>query len=221
MVTVLKDTQIPGVEVIPCRLNGPRGIVKSFLAYDDDSLVVIDTGFSDADGDLIAERIERLGRTPADVTYCVITHRHGDHTGGLKRLRSLATFPVVAHENEAQGVEATCGVAVDRVVRDGDELPEAGGIQVIHMPGHTSGSIALYLRRSRSLAIGDAIVSAGEHLMVSPVYLCSDPSQADDSVRRLHALNLTLDNLLVAHGDDVYGDVARPLSRIFTGPRPE
>ena len=219
MVTVLKDNPIDGVEVVPCRLEGPRGVVKAFMAHDDGSLVVIDTGFNDADTDRLVARLEKIGRSPSDISACVITHRHGDHVGGLKKLRSLADFPVVSHVDEAAGIEATCGVKVDRVVRDGDVLDEAGGIQVVHMPGHTPGSIALYITRSRSLAVGDAILSGGEHLFVSPQYLCADPAQAQESVRRLLSMNLAIDNLLVAHGDDVYRDAARPLGRIFAGPR--
>lgn len=215
MVTILKDIPIPGVEVIPCRQNGPRGIVKAFLVYDDDSLVLVDSGYSDEDADLVLQRIAKIGRSIADLSACVITHRHSDHVGGLRKLRALGEFAVISHELEAEGVAATCGVAVDRVVRDGDELPEAGGIQVIHMPGHTPGSIALYIRRSRALAVGDAIVSAGEHLLVSPAFLSMDPQQATVSVRRLLEMGLEIEHLLVAHGDDVYGETAGPLGRML------
>jgi len=31
MVSILKDIPIDGVKIVPCRVNGPRGIVKSFL----------------------------------------------------------------------------------------------------------------------------------------------------------------------------------------------
>jgi glyoxylase-like metal-dependent hydrolase (beta-lactamase superfamily II) len=66
---------------------------------------------------------------------------------------------------------------------------------------------------------GDAVVSAGEHLVVSPVYLSSDPEAANESVRRLIAMNLDLERLLVGHGDDVYEGAKDNLSRIFAGPR--
>ena len=66
---------------------------------------------------------------------------------------------------------------------------------------------------------GDAIVSAGEHLMVSPTYLSSDPEAAAESVRRVLAMNLDLERLLVGHGDDVYVGAKNNLARIFAGPR--
>jgi len=64
------------------------------------------------------------------------------------------------------------------------------------------------------------IVSAGEHLMVSPTYLSSDPDAAHESVRRLIAMNLDVERLLVGHGDDVYFGAKENMARIFAGPRP-
>src|SRR5687767_14502585 len=105
MVAVIRDQLIDGVTVIPCRLNGPRGIVKSILVHDDSSLVLIDTGFNEADATLISAALARLGRSPADLTSCVITHHHLDHVGGLPALRARASFPVVSHELEAEAIQ--------------------------------------------------------------------------------------------------------------------
>jgi glyoxylase-like metal-dependent hydrolase (beta-lactamase superfamily II) len=72
----------------------------------------------------------------------------------------------------------------------------------------------------KTMMAGDAIVSAGVHLVVSPAYLSSDPEAAGESVKRLIAMNLDLERLLVGHGDDIYEDAKSNLSRIFAGPRP-
>lgn len=48
---------------------------------------------------------------------------------------------------------------VDHALKDGQELPFCGGIQVIHTPGHTPGHISLYLNRYRTLIMGDASYS--------------------------------------------------------------
>ena len=66
---------------------------------------------------------------------------------------------------------------------------------------------------------GDSILSAGEHLVVSPTYLSEDPEQAAQSVRRLIDMNLKIEHILVGHGDDVYAGASQNLGRIFTGPR--
>lgn len=54
-------------------------------------------------------------------------------------------------------------------------------------------NISLHLPRFKTMIAGDAIVSAGEHLMVSPTYLSSDPEAAHESVKRLIQMNLDLE----------------------------
>jgi hypothetical protein len=49
VVSILKDIPIDGVKIIPCRVKGPRGI-------GDERLILVDTGFSDAD--IIMDAIE-------------------------------------------------------------------------------------------------------------------------------------------------------------------
>jgi glyoxylase-like metal-dependent hydrolase (beta-lactamase superfamily II) len=219
MVSILKDKSIEGVKIVPCRINGPRGIVKSFLVTGDDRLILVDTGFADSDADIIMDAIVDLGRKHSDLKLCVLTHRHGDHTGGLKKLKKTLKFEVMAHELDIPAIQKSSGYDVDRVVKGGETLPDCGGIHVIHTPGHTEGHISLHLPRIKTMIAGDAVLSAGEHLVVSPAYLSSDPAAAAESVKRLIAMNLDLERLLVGHGDDIYEDAKVNMSRIFAGPR--
>ena len=46
---------------------------------------------------------------------------------------------------------------MSRAVRDGDVLDFAGGARVIEVPGHTPGSIALYLPDGEAVLTGDAV----------------------------------------------------------------
>lgn len=215
MITVLKDVPVPGIEVVPCRQQGPRGVVKAFLLAEAGGLTLIDSGFSAADADLIHERVERAGRSLGDLRQVLLTHSHRDHTGGLARLLESARPDVVCHEAEAEAVQRETGITVDRRLRDGDRLPDCGGILAIHMPGHTRGSVAFYLEATQALVAGDAIVSAGEHLIVCPPFLCDDPALARASVQRLLELHLPIERVLVSHGDDVYRDAHLPLARIL------
>ena len=221
MVSILKDIPIDGVKIIPCRIAvGNRGVVKSFLlAGDDHRVILVDTGASDADADIIMDAIKDMGHQHADLQLCVLTHRHGDHTGGLKKLKKTLKFEVMAHDLDMPAIQQATGYDVDHIVKGGERLRDCGGINVIHTPGHTAGHISLHLPRIKTMIAGDAIVSAGEHLMVSPTYLSADPEAAHETVRRLIDMNLDLERLLVGHGDDIYFGAKENMARIFAGPR--
>ena len=88
MVSILKDIAIDGLKIVPCRIAMPnRGVVKSFLVAGQDRVILVDTGASGADADLIMDAIRDMGHQHEDLKLCILTHRHGDHTGGLKKLK--------------------------------------------------------------------------------------------------------------------------------------
>jgi hypothetical protein len=70
----LKDIPIDGVKIVPCRVNGPRGIVKSFLVTGEERLILVDTEFSDADADIIMDAIKDMGHKHEELKLCVLTH---------------------------------------------------------------------------------------------------------------------------------------------------
>ncbi|MBI4212942.1 MAG: MBL fold metallo-hydrolase [Chloroflexi bacterium] len=213
--TINKDYPIEGIETVPCRQDGIRGIVKAYLLHDDDQLVLVDTGASDLDSDLIVEAVDKIGRTMNDLSLVFLTHKHGDHVGGLKKLRPLADFPVVISEIDAPGMQEQTGVKADRIVAEGDSLPVLGGVKVIAMPGHTLGSLGLYVERAEAFIAGDSIVSAGGWLLPSPPFLSEDSQLARTSVQRMLDMGLKIDKVLMGHGDDVSGGAPMYFSRIL------
>jgi glyoxylase-like metal-dependent hydrolase (beta-lactamase superfamily II) len=121
----------------------------------------------------------------------------------------------MAHELDMPAIQKATGYDVEHVVKGGERLPDCGGINVLH----TAGQISLHLPRIKTMITGDAIVSAGEHLVVSPAYLSSGPEAANESVKRFIAMNLDLEKILVGHGDDVCEGGKDNMARIFAGPR--
>jgi glyoxylase-like metal-dependent hydrolase (beta-lactamase superfamily II) len=70
----------------------------------------------------------------------VTTHRHGDHWQALAAVHEATGAQVVAHTLDAPELP----VDVDRTVEDGDTVPVGDStLSVIHLRGHTPGSIAL------------------------------------------------------------------------------
>jgi glyoxylase-like metal-dependent hydrolase (beta-lactamase superfamily II) len=121
-------------------------------------------------GDDIAEIVALLQKHKLKVTTIAITHAHIDHIGGAAKLRALTGAPVYMHAEDSfladnlgmqakwLGMAAPENPGIDKVAKEGDVL-RAGGIEasVLHTPGHTPGSIALFLPQEKKLIAGDTL----------------------------------------------------------------
>lgn len=109
-------------------------------------------------GDEVTRILDLLGRRRLTVKAIVSTHAHIDHVGGLSKLHQYTGAPVLMHRDDLQLYQAMdvqaafMGVLppdlteVDQLLKEGDVL-RWGSLeaQVIHTPGHTPGSVSLYL----------------------------------------------------------------------------
>ena len=109
-------------------------------------------------GDEVTRILDLLGRRRLTVKAIVSTHAHIDHVGGLSKLHKYTGAPVLMHRDDltlyqAMDVQASfLGVLppdlteIDQLLKEGDVL-RWGSLeaQVIHTPGHTPGSVSLYL----------------------------------------------------------------------------
>jgi hydroxyacylglutathione hydrolase len=121
-------------------------------------------------GDEVGRILELLGRHKLTVKAIVSTHAHIDHVGGLHKLRQYTGAPVMMHRNDVplyQGMEvqaAFLGVPtpetgeIDQLLTDGDVVQWGSlAAQVMHTPGHSPGSISLYLPQD-----AEKLTSAGK-----------------------------------------------------------
>jgi glyoxylase-like metal-dependent hydrolase (beta-lactamase superfamily II) len=201
-----------GIDIIKCREGNPKGVVKSWILYEDLSTVIIDTGMDEMDADRIRRALAELGKSFQDINAIVLTHRHGDHIGGLPFLHSKSEIPILAHEGDQPQITNETGLTVQNLpVAPLKWLPD---VEVIHAPGHTPGTIMLYWRPKKTLIAGDAIFSAGGHLIPPPHYLCDDPDMAKQSLERLLKEDMEIECILVSHGEDVFEGGKTRLARI-------
>jgi glyoxylase-like metal-dependent hydrolase (beta-lactamase superfamily II) len=121
-------------------------------------------------GDDIGEIVAILDRHPPPVKTIAITHAHIDHIGGAHKLRALTGAPVYMNQSDAfladnlnvqaawLGVETPENPGIDTLACEGDVL-RAGSIEahVLHTPGHTPGSISLYLPAGQRVIAGDTL----------------------------------------------------------------
>jgi hydroxyacylglutathione hydrolase len=102
----------------------------------------------------IESALKATGWTLTDI---LVTHHHGDHTGGIAALKDKYKCRVVAPAAEAASIPA-----VDETVREGDKV-KVGNLagSVIETPGHTNGHIAYWFHADNLAFVGDTLFSIG------------------------------------------------------------
>jgi hydroxyacylglutathione hydrolase len=121
-------------------------------------------------GDDIARVLEAVARHGLTVKAIVITHAHIDHIGGAQKLKLATGAPVYMNRNDAElqkmmdvqagwlGMRPPAAVEIDSEAKDGDVLAlGTTEFHVLHTPGHTQGSISLWIPSERKLVAGDTL----------------------------------------------------------------
>src|SRR5258708_24912663 len=155
----LMDEPIPAVGVEKqgfLHISIPVGMLQRNCALTGDPVtgeaLVVDQG------DEVTRILHLLGRHKLTVKAIVSMHARIDRVGGLSKLHQYTGAPVLMHRDDlplyhAMDVQAAfLGVLppeltdVDQLLKEGDVLRWGGfEAQVIHTPGHTPGSVSLYL----------------------------------------------------------------------------
>jgi hydroxyacylglutathione hydrolase len=112
-------------------------------------------------GDETARILEILRKHQLNVRAIVSTHTHIDHVGGLAGLHKATGAPVLIHEADLElyrhldmqaqflGVRTPESTRIEDFVKEGDMLRWGSyAARVIHTPGHTPGSISLFVEKS-------------------------------------------------------------------------
>jgi len=126
-------------------------------------LVMIDAGVGYGIN-RIEDNIRSLGFEPAAVWHIIATHCHIDHIGGLTAWIERYGSKVIAHELDRAGIEGEDNsltaasmygvdyrpVKVDMLLKGETERFSLGDVEfsVLHTPGHTPGSISIYIDTS-------------------------------------------------------------------------
>ncbi|MCH0567580.1 MBL fold metallo-hydrolase [Streptomyces sp. MUM 2J] len=198
----------------------------AYLWRDTDSLTLIDTGTAGS-GKLIARSIKCLGLSPEELNHVVLTHAHEDHAGAAAEIEAWGGVTVIAHRLEVPVIRGESiapkpafegapdwerklyetkpplpsapPARVNRELEEGDVLNFGGGAHVLGAPGHTDGSIALYLPKTGVLFTGDAIANEGGRTMLG--VFNTERNRAIASLRRL--AELEVETACFGHGDPI------------------
>jgi hydroxyacylglutathione hydrolase len=204
-----------GIHLIP-RVRG----ANAYLVQGDEGITVVDTGLPGSAGKII-DYVQSIGSHPSDIKTIVLTHSDIDHAGSAARLKEETRAKVAIHEADAprlsgekewKTVKGVLGLffrvtsalmrfnrlKADVLLKDSDIID---GLTVIHTPGHTEGSICLYLPR-RAIFVGDALVTKDEGTPSLPRKSMSmNMNLAKESVRKISRLEYSV--LLPGHGPPI------------------
>ena len=123
-----------------------------FLLQDGDNAVLFDAASCDSDMDKrILPWLEDLG--VVELTHVFISHNHGDHAGGLKRL--LQKFPRIQIVSCSPSLTREYGAFHSYAPKDGEKISKS--LQTVHISGHTLDAIGLLDLRTKTLITGDCL----------------------------------------------------------------
>jgi glyoxylase-like metal-dependent hydrolase (beta-lactamase superfamily II) len=175
-----------------------------FLVESSGKRALVDASMDESAELIIQTLTELLGGAKLDVL--ILTHRHIDHVGGAAAVVRKFGCEVVMHRDDAdaiiRGDQVSTGAAMfggeisPLDVRKLDEGDSIIGFEVVHTPGHTSGSMCLYDAKSKALVSGDTVFRDGVGRWDLPT---GDGSALAESVARLSKLKV--DGLYPGHGD--------------------
>jgi glyoxylase-like metal-dependent hydrolase (beta-lactamase superfamily II) len=223
------------IELLP-RLRFIRFPVgHAYLWHDPDGLTLIDTSLPGS-APLIADAIRQSGYQPADLRRLVLTHFHADHIGAAADIAGWGEVEVIAPRADAPFIRAAAaGPApdladwerpiyeqvmnqlpaqpvipprIDREIEDGDELGFGDGAVAVPAPGHTPGSVAIYLPRHQVLFTGDTVARRPDGTVTCGVFNV-DRAQATVSLRRLADLDAAV--ACFGHGEPLTHSAAAEL----------
>jgi glyoxylase-like metal-dependent hydrolase (beta-lactamase superfamily II) len=133
----------------------PPGSVNAWIVGDDEEVIVIDPG-SDAAGllDAVGDR---------EVLAVICTHGHADHVAAALDVAERDEAPVALHpKDRSLWREAHPGEDADIEMEDGGVFEVADvGLEVIHAPGHTPGSVCLYCEDLGAVFTGHVMLADG------------------------------------------------------------
>lgn len=109
-------------------------------------------------------------------------------------------------------LESIDNVQVDVTLNDGDIFDWCGGVEIVETPGHMPGHISIYIKESKTLIAGDALVIENDKLNIANPQYTLDIKEAKKSIDKLG--NYDIDKVICYHGGVYQSDIKKALESI-------
>ncbi|MCK9150454.1 MBL fold metallo-hydrolase [Methanobacterium alcaliphilum] len=196
------------MEVFPGIYQFKRG--ANFYLVDGDKMTLIDTGMPGSSAELFDFVEKTLKRDLNDIKTIILTHHDFDHVGDLAKIKKRTGAKIAIHKDDvdyvtgkkedkslpwfakifiklAKYIYRPENVEVDILLDEDDQI---GPYHVIHMPGHTPGSIGLYDKKNKVLFVGDNLGYMKNKIEGPPSLFTPDMMQAEKSLKKLRGLDV-------------------------------
>jgi len=158
-------------------LNSQKQIerfVNSIIIFGE-KITLIDTGTKDS-AHHIFSYIKENSRDISDIEAVILSHSHPDHIGSAAEIKKVTECRILAHESEKNWIEnieaqvkerpvpaffelVDKSVKIDKFLEHGLQVKadEDVSLKIIHSPGHSKGSINIFLPEDKILFTADSI----------------------------------------------------------------
>lgn len=209
----------PEIRTIKLKMFAGLASVNCYLIKINANFVLIDTGTSGNRGE-IENQLEKAGCKPGNLNLILITHGDSDHAGNAAYLRDKYGTKIAMHQGDSgmvqkgdmlwnrkgnpiskiikpfMGLSKSNRFTPDFYVEDGYDLTNYGlNAQVIHIPGHSLGSLGI-LTDQGDLFCGDLLINTDKPVLNS---IMDDKKAANLSIEKLEKLNIV--NVYPGHGE--------------------
>ena len=121
-------------------------------------------------GNVSEHLTETLDAMQVKMKYILLTHCHGDHIGGVQKIKEKYGGKILIHRIDEIGlkdinINLSTHIGLEPVILQEDARIDDGDLlhvgdlefKVIYTPGHTAGSISLYCEKEKMLFSGDTL----------------------------------------------------------------
>jgi glyoxylase-like metal-dependent hydrolase (beta-lactamase superfamily II) len=137
------------------RIDQVVSAVNTWIVGDDEEVIVVDPG-TDA-----AAVLAKVG--DREIIAVICTHGHAGHATAALAVAERDEAPIALHPADRLSWREVHGKADPEIEMEDGGIFEVAGValEVIHAPGHSSGSVCLYCEDLAAVMCGDVLAADG------------------------------------------------------------